>query len=145
MLHIFAEHTGTLGIDADQARDFEVVVTMLPQILPCAECQAHSRTYLQAHPFESTKNVKPAGTLGPYVRTWLLTFHNAVRTQNDQPIEITTLEQLHALYGGKPITKEQMGTLVANANYAMRTGLIKADIWRRWYILFNRLKVILGT
>jgi len=144
MLHIFAEHIGDHGIDADQARDFEVVVTMLPQILPCADCQAHSRTYLQAHPFEANKNAKVPGTLAPYVQTWLLTFHNAVRTQNDQPIEITTLAELHALYAGKTVTKEQLGTLSANANYGIRTGLLKTDVWKRWYIIFNRLKVISG-
>jgi len=142
IFHILAEHMGNQGIDADQARDFEVIVHMIPQILPCAECQAHSRTYIAANPFEAIKTAKVPGTLGLYVETWFLTFHNAVRLQNKQPIEITTVDQLRALYAGKTIEKNIFEIVSANANYGIRNGLIKLDVWRRWYILLNRLKVM---
>jgi hypothetical protein len=139
ILHILAAHIGHQGMDLDQARDIQVLVTMLPQIIPCSECQAHSRTYLAAHPFEPVKNV---ATLSIYVRTWLLTFHNAVRTQNGQPIDITTLEQLDELYKDETIQKCQLNTLVANVNYGIRNGILKAEPWKRWFTLLNRLKVM---
>ena len=139
ILHILAAHIGHLGIDLDQARDFQVLVSMLPQIIPCLECQAHSRIYLVAHPFEPVKHVT---TLSVYVRTWLLTFHNAVRTRNDQPLEITTLEQLDELYNTDTIQKCQINTLVANVNYGIRNGILKAEPWKRWFTLLNRLKVM---
>ena len=142
IFHILAAHVGKQGLDTDEARDFEIIINMIPQILPCATCQAHSRTYLQAHPFEANKAAKTPGALGPFCETWLLTFHNAVRTQNEQPIEITTLEQLRALYLDKIIEKKQLGILVANVSYGIRTALIKRDVWQRWYILLNRLKVM---
>jgi hypothetical protein len=142
IFHILASHVGKQGMDADEARDFEIIINMIPQILPCEICQAHSRTYIQAHPFEAVKAAKVPGALGPFCETWLLTFHNAVRTQNEQPIEITTLEQLRALYLDKTIEKKQLSILVANVNYGIRTALIKRDVWQRWYILLNRLKVM---
>jgi len=144
-LHVLAGHVGKHGIDADEARDFEVVIAMLPQVIPCAECQAHSKTYLSQNPFESIKNAKVNGTLGPYAETWLLAFHNAVRTQNSQPIEITTLEELRALYAGKVIERCQINTIVANVNYGIRNALIKVDAWKRWFTIFSRLKVISGS
>ena len=139
ILHILAAHIGHQGMDLDQARDIQVLVTMLPQIIPCSECQAHSKTYLIANPFEPVKNV---ATLSVYVRTWLLTFHNAVRTQNGQPIDITTLEQLDELYKDETIQKCQLNTLVANVNYGIRNGILKAEPWKRWFTLLNRLKVM---
>jgi len=139
ILHILAEHIGRQGIDADEARDFEIIVNTLPFVIPCSECQGHTRTYLQANPFEPLKNVKD---LASYVRLWLLTFHNAVRAQKGQPIEITTLEQLAALYASETIQKCQINTLVANVNFGIRNGLVKIDAWRRWFTLLNRLKVM---
>ena len=139
ILHILAAHIGHHGMDLDEARDIQILISMLPQILPCLECQAHSRIYLVANPFEPVKNV---GTLSVYVRTWLLTFHNAVRTQNDQSIDITTLEQLDALYKTDTIQKCQLTIIGANANYGFRNGIIKIAAWQRWYTLLNRLKVM---
>jgi short-subunit dehydrogenase len=95
--------------------------------------------YLVANPFEPVKNV---ATLSVYVRTWLLTFHNAVRTRNGQPIDITTLEQLDELYKTDTIQKCQINTLVANVNYGIRNGILKAEPWKRWFTLLNRLKVM---
>jgi Erv1 / Alr family len=144
-LHIIAEHVGKREIDIAEARDFEIVITMLPQVIPCAHCQAHAKTYLSQYPFEANKNAKVPGTLGPYAETWLLTFHNAVRTQNSQPIEVSTLEQLRALYKGRTIQKSQIDTIVANVNYGIRNALIKLDAWKRWYSIFSRLKIISGS
>jgi len=76
------------------------------------------------------------------VRTWLLNFHNAVRTQNGQNIEITTIEQLATIYGSQIIQKDKLLILTSNANYGIRSGLLKLDAWKRWYITFSRLKTI---
>ena len=139
ILHILAAHIGHQGMDLDQARDIQVLVTMLPQIIPCTECQGHSKTYLAANPFEPVKNVD---TLSVYVKTWLLTFHNAVRTQKGQPIEITTLEELDALYENETIQKCQLNSVAANVSYGIRNGFVKADAWKRWFTILNRLKVM---
>jgi hypothetical protein len=139
ILHILAFRIGHQGMDMDQARDIQVLVTMLPQIIPCTECQGHSKTYLAANPFEPVKNVD---TLSVYIKTWLLIFHNAVRTQKGQPIEITTLEELDALYANETIQKCQLNTIIANVSYGIRNGIVKVDAWKRWFTILNRLKVM---
>jgi hypothetical protein len=142
VLHILAAHIGGQEMDVDQARDFDVIISLLPQVLPCAACQAHSKAYIAANPFEAIKNTKVAGDLARYVQTWLLTFHNAVRTQNGQSIDITTLEQLTALYAAEKIQQCQLTVITMNALYGIRNRLIKNDTWKRWFTVLNRLKVI---
>jgi len=143
VLHIFAERMGTPSIDTDQARELTQLINLLPAIIPCKECQAHSRVYIATHPFQCITLTGEA--LNTYVRTWLLTFHNAVRSSKGQPIDITTLEQLAALYGPETIQSCQIQTIIANVSYGIRTGIVKQDNWKRWHIHFNRLKVLTGV
>ena len=145
LLHTLAERIGKSGapsLDTDQARDMDSVVTLLPLVLPCSECQAHCRAYLIAHPFTSIKYTGSA--LSVYVRTWLLDFHNAVRTANKQELEVTTLEALEALYSETlaPCHLESFG---ANVLYGIRNGLVKMDSWKRWISVYKRLKVLVGA
>jgi hypothetical protein len=142
VLHILAAHVGNQEMDIDQARDFDVIIGHLCQVLPCATCQAHCKTYIAANPFEAAKNAKVAGDLAKYVQTWLLNFHNAVRTQNGQSIDITTLEQLTDLYAAEKVQQCQLTIIVMNARYGIQQRLIKTDTWKRWYTVLNHLKVI---
>jgi hypothetical protein len=142
VLHILAEHIGTLSIDLDQARDFDILIGNLSQVLPCATCQAHCKAYIAANPFDAAKNAKVVGELAPYVKTWLMNFHNAVRTQNGQSIDITTLEQLTGLYAEEKVQQCQLTIIVMNARYGIQQRLIKTDTWKRWYTVLNHLKVI---
>ena len=145
LLHNLAERIAKSGapfLDTDQARDMDSVVTLLPLVIPCSECQAHCRAYLIAHPFTSIKYTGSA--LSVYVRTWLLDFHNAVRTANGQEIEVTTLEALQALYIETP-PPCHLETFGANVLYGIRNGLVKMDSWKRWIIAYKRLKVLVGA
>jgi len=145
LLHTLAERIGKSGaafLDTDQARDMDSVVTLLPLVIPCAECQAHCRAYLTAHPFTSIKYTGPA--LSVHVRTWLLDFHNAVRTANKQEIEITGIEALEALYH-EPPPPCHLETFGANVLYGIRNGLVKMDSWKRWIVVYKRLKVLVGA
>lgn len=146
VLHIFAERIGTSGtasIDTDQARDFTFIINLLPAIIPCKECQSHSRVYIATNPFQIQNLLGNA--LSTYVRTWLLTFHNTVRTNKGQTIEVTTLEQLATLYGSEKIQSCQIQTIISHVAYGIRNGFVKQDNWKRWYVHFNRLKVLLAA
>jgi Erv1 / Alr family len=146
VLHIFAERIGKSGVpsvDTDQARDFTFLINLLPAIIPCRECQAHSRTYLATHPFQIQSLLGNA--LSIHVRTWFLTFHNTVRESKGQSIDITTLEQLATLYSAEKIQTCQIQTIISNVAYGIRTGIVKQDNWKRWYVYFNRLKVLLAA
>jgi hypothetical protein len=145
LLHHLAERIGKSGVpllDTDQARDMDKVVTLLPFVIPCAECQAHCRAYLAAHPFTSINYTGSA--LSVYVRTWLLDFHNAVRTANKQELEVTTLEALEALYHETP-PPCHIEAFGSNVLYGIRNNLVKLDSWKRWIVAYKRLKVLAGA
>ena len=142
ILHTLGQHIGQGGIDIDQIREMEILLHQLPTILPCTDCAAHMRQYLVTYPFTCGKLLGPE--LASYVRQWLLTFHNAVRTRKAQPLEILTQEQLETLYATETIQTCQITTLMANVTYGIRTGIVKADAWKRWVIHFNRLRVLTG-
>jgi hypothetical protein len=130
-------------MDADQNRDISILVNLLSAILPCSTCQGHMRQYVAMNPFVVTGLI--GADLRTYCRTWLLNFHNAVRTSKGQPIEITTLEQLAGLYGTEKIQACQIQALSANVIYGIRMGLSKMDTWKRWNGIFQRLKVMVGA
>ena len=143
ILHSIAERIGISGMDADQSRDISILVNLLSAILPCSTCQGHMRQYIAMNPFVVTGLI--GADLRTYCRTWLLNFHNAVRTSKGQPIEITTLEQLAGLYGTEKIQDCQIQALSAHVIYGIRMGLSKMDTWKRWNGIFQRLKVMVGA
>ena len=143
ILHIIAERIGISGMDADQSRDIGVLVNLLPAILPCSTCQGHMRQYIAMNPFVVTGLV--GADLRTYCRTWLLKFHNAVRTSKSQIVDILTLEQLGTLYGTEKIQACQIQTVSSNVIYGIRMGLSKMDAWKRWNGIFQRLKVMVGA
>ena len=143
ILHIIAERIGNGGMDIDQARDIGTLIPLLPTILPCATCQTHMRNYLTLHPFVTSGLI--GIPLQTYIRTWLLDFHNTVRTSKGQPIEITTLEQLSVLYGTEKIQECQLKSFMSNVIYGVRHNLVKMDVWKRWNSIFQRLKVLTGA
>jgi hypothetical protein len=142
ILHTLGHRIGQGAADSDQARAMEVLIHQLPSILPCTDCASHMRQYLVTYPFNCGKLI--GSVLTKYVREWLLTFHNSVRIRKFQPLEITTQEQLESLYGAETLQTCQITTLMANVTYGIRTGIIKADAWKRWVIHFNRLRVLTG-
>ena len=146
ILHMIAERVGRSGtpsVDVDAAILFDLIVNQLPVIIPCDTCQSHARAYIAAHPFASSK-IKGSEAISLFVRTWLLDFHNTVRTQNGAPLIVTTLEELATLYGSEKIQQCQVNLFISNANYGVRNGLVKMDTLKRWIVNFNKLRVITG-
>jgi len=145
MLHCIAERIGlsaSASIDIDQARAMETVITLLPTILPCPECQAHCRLYIQTH----TPNWIPlrGETLRTTVRQWLLDFHNSVRARKEQPITVNTLDDLSREYAGCNIQSCQTTLLAANVAFMIRLSVVKMEAWKRWNVHFNRIRVLVG-
>jgi hypothetical protein len=144
ILHRIAGRVGTSEspvIDKDHAWHIEFLVNGLPNVLPCETCQAHCRAYLKTHPFSCSSLVGPP--LNDYVRSWLFQFHNAVRESKNQPIEITNVGSLAALYEG-PIPECDMNVFIAHVAYGVRTRLVKADNWKRWSAVLKRFKLMIG-
>ena len=146
ILHILANRcgrSGNLSLDLDEARAFEFIIGNLPLILPCEECSSHARIYIAGNPLRCSE--RKGGELAACIQTWLLNFHNAVRLRKHQAIEINTLEGLQAHYAGDAVDEGDMKVLTANVVFGVRTMLVKADNWKRWYTQFQKLRLVLGA
>ena len=146
-LHCIAERIGASGnkiIDTDQANYTETMLSMLPQVIPCTECQEHAGTYLAAHPIPSLKGLY--GTeLQQNVRTWLFEFHNAVRLSKQQPILISTVEECQAAYVNVTVPKCEYTAFIQSVAAAVRQGWVRIEHWRQWYSNSERIRIITGN
>jgi hypothetical protein len=146
-LHCLAEKIGTSGnkvIDTDQANYMETLITMLPLIIPCTECQGHAATYLESHPLPTLKGLYGAA-LTVTVRTWLFEFHNAVRAQKEQPVMVLTVEDCAALYVGCSVQKCEYTAFIQSVAAAVRQGWVRIDNWKKWYSNSERLRILSGN
>lgn len=146
-LHCLTENIGMSGstiVDTDQANYMEIIITMLPLIVPCNECQAHAASYLASHPLPQLKGLYNH-QLRDTVRLWLFEFHNTVRTQKEQPIIISTPEECASLYSGCTLARADYNSFVQSVAAAVRQGLVKMDHWRKWYSYSEKIRIITGN
>jgi len=146
-LHCLAEHIGTSGnsvMDTDQAHYMTTLLTLLPQILPCTDCQAHASTYLAANPLP-TLNGLYGSALTLAIRTWLFTFHQAVRASLSQPMVVASVEDCAALYAGCTVAKCEYTLFIQSVAAAVRLGWVRMEYWKKWYSNSERLRILTGN
>ena len=146
MMHTMAEKTGHASspiINGDHAAIFRWLVEQLPTILPCQECQAHARTYLLAHPPTWMKAV--GNDLRIQIRTWVFNFHTSVRSRIGQPTTVISPDDCIALYAHETINPAFITDLSHHITFAVRSGWVRIDSWKRWVTQFNRMKLMLNS
>jgi hypothetical protein len=146
-LHCLAEKMGTSGnsiVDTDQANYMETLLTMLPQVIPCTECQGHAAGYVAQHPVPSLKG-QYGEQLRNTVRGWLFMFHNAVRERKQQPILVNTIEECSAAYQNCSLAKCDYSNFIQSVAGAVRQGWVRIEHWRKWYSNSERLRIISGN
>jgi hypothetical protein len=146
-LHILTEHIGTSGntiIDTDQANYMETLLQMLPLIIPCQECQAHTAVYYQTNPVPTLKGLYK-DTLQSTVRQWLFQFHTAVRLNLQQPVIVQTVEECAALYQNTVVPKCEYSLFIQGVAAAVRRGWVRIDNWKKWYSNSERMRIISGN
>ena len=146
-LHCLAEKMGTSGnsiVDTDQANYMETLLSMLPQVIPCTECQGHAAGYVTQHPVPSLKGLY-GEQLRNTVRAWLYTFHNAVRERKQQPILLNTVEECSATYQNCFLAKCDYSSFIQSVAAAVRQGWVRIEHWRKWYSNSERLRIISGN
>lgn len=145
VLHILASRMGSdVEItDADAANGMYFVVNQLPDVLPCADCAKHARTYIYEHKFN------PRGlfgsTLRTYVEDWLLHFHNSVRVRKGQPILLRNVEEYHAVWSPQRMIKCDYDGLTLYFNYGKMYKIIDIPKFKVWNNQFQRLRLLLGV
>jgi len=146
-LHCLAEKIGTTGnkiLDTDQANYMETLITMLPIVIPCLECQGHTATYIAANPLPTLRGLY-GDTLRVTVRTWLFLFHNAVRQQKGQPILIDTADICATTYANCSLPKCEYTSFIQSVAASVRKGWVKIENWRKWYSNSEKLRIIAGN
>ena len=146
-LHCLTEKCGFSNnkvMDADHANCMEILLSMLPLILPCTECQAHSAAYLGTHPLPPLKELR-GEVLRTTIRTWLFTFHNLVRSSKGQTILVETEEQCASQYANCFVPKCEYSFFVQSVAYAVRQGWVRVDQWRKWYSTSEKARLLLGN
>jgi hypothetical protein len=146
-LHVLAERLGTSGspiVDTDQATYMESILSTLPLILPCMDCQAHATSYLSQHPLPALKGLYQ-DHLRQTVRIWLFTFHQAVRAQKEQPPLLSTSEECAHLYQGGVLSKADYNRFVQTVVSAVRQGWVRMDHWRKWFSHSEKLRILSGN
>jgi len=146
-LHCLAEKIGQSGnriVDTDQANYMETLLTMLPLVLPCKDCQAHAAAYIAAHPVPTLRGLY-ATDLQAAVRQWLFEFHNRVREDNHQSILIATVADCQAHYAQCIISKADYQFIIQSVTAAIRQGWVRIDHWRKWYSNSERLRILTGN
>ena len=145
VLHIMTSRLGSDNevTDADAANGMFFVVNQLPDVLPCADCARHARTYLSEYKFN------PRGlygdTLRLYVEDWMLQFHNSVRTRKGQPILVNNVKEYHTLWRPQSMIKCDYDALTLYFNYGKMYKIVDLARFTRWNNQFQRLRLLLGV
>ena len=145
-LHCLAEKLGATNnkiIDTDQAQYTETLITMLPLILPCQECQAHCAAYIAANPLPVLRGLY-GSALQTTVRTWLFQFHNYVRVTKDTQIIVATVEDCATLYTGCVLPRCEYTSFIQSVAAGVRKGWVKMPDWKKWYSNSERLRILAG-
>ncbi len=144
-LHITAERIGCSTnpiLEADSANSIQILITGLPDIIPCPDCQGHARIYIASNKFV-TKDLKGC-ELQTYVRNYLYRFHSAVRAQKGQPVIVDSPDACATLYGTMMITAEDDKNITDYFRYALLYRIINSTKYMRWWDIFRRLRLSLG-
>lgn len=139
-LHIAAEKSYSTSWHVDDiivSSLWNRIIQKLPYVLPCPDCQAHARTYLADHPFDTTN--KRGKDLQIYVREYLFAFHTDVRIRKGQPILVSTLEECQQLYESQEYTQFNTDTLMVYFRIAMKYQVVQPMIFNMWKPSYDRL------
>jgi hypothetical protein len=145
LLHITAEQVGRSGnpiLERDSANAIQLLITGLPDVLPCTECQNHARQYLHDNKFLAKDLTGTA--LQTYVRSYLFTFHNDVRIRKGQPILLNTPESCKTYYESQGISADDDKHMADYFRHALLYRLVNSTKYMRWLDTFRRLRLMLG-
>lgn len=144
-LHCMAEKVGRTTakpIYQDQAFIFNWLIEFLPAILPCKVCQEHATDYIRLNPLRLWDSMR-GDEIRYMIQLWLINFHNTVRERNGLPIIINDPDACAQLYAGCTINPNFINDMSRYVTYAIQQGWVRMDIWKRWIVQFNKLKLII--
>lgn len=143
LLHLLASKLGSSDalLNTDMANTIHIIVTKLPTILPCSDCQAHARTYLLENKFDPRNR----SDMRNYTQNYLFQFHNTVRTMLGKPLIFTTLAEVSIYYASQSFTKEETTNLGEYLSSGVQYRIVNREALSMWNTQVSRLRSLVGA
>jgi hypothetical protein len=150
LLHGLAEFAGSLNsgvsntievLQADERREWFLVLTVLQEVLPCEVCKEHYGRWIAKHKPILVKEL-PYAHLNTWVRTFLWRLHNEINTENDK--NTFSYASLTDTYKGTEITKawKQLEPVILRA---IKLNGLTLFPWKKWLGHVRMLQGIYGV
>lgn len=144
ILHSLAEKAGKVVsplFEADERRAWVGLLQATGLMLPCDNCRAHYKEWLQAHPVTSIQSI-PYNQLKGWITLWLWTFHNAVNARLGHTAGPAYTE-LPALYGSVNIGMQfKLFELIEKR--AIQQSGVSLSNWMAWVKQYRTLMGVYG-
>ncbi len=145
ILHVAAERAGQnalVPIRLDEVRELELLVRSFPAALPCAQCQVHSRQYIQAHKLDWS------GLTGPdardKIRRWFYDFHDHVNRNKSTPTESIPYEEVETRYTAIKNVKDYYDIVIKELQNAINFNIVKHDAALKFRRHLGALRSFIG-
>lgn len=124
---------------ADEVREWQRLLKLTGEMLPCDKCRAHYTTYLGTNPLTQFAE-GPYSQLKTTVKTWLWRLHNEINVDNGKPV--FAYEDLESTYSAVNLQDQfwRLEPIVKKAIQIQGLGLMK---WLAWVKSFKMLRAIL--
>lgn len=138
LLHGLAERAGSApmpGLQGDEIRAWQGLLTHLPKTLPCEDCRGHMKQYISENPIEVPEVFSELKT---YVKRWLFNLHDNVDIRLGKATFL--YDDLTAEYGAVPLRNQYEVTQVL-IKRAVQGSAVSLFSWNNWS---KYVKILLG-
>lgn len=143
-LHTIANKLGKSGnreLDIKQGYLIRTILVQLPSILPCQQCANHAKEYMKQYRIPELDTYRGAD-LNKACQSYLLKFHNTVRTRLGQNIIIPTFIDCDTFYKTQNMTPEKISSMNAYGLYGVNQQWINIDVWKTFMSNMDELRIL---
>ena len=135
LLHSLSEKVGTSRSLSEEVREWNRLLTMTADILPCDICKKHYKEVLKEKPVAGILKMEK-DVARVFIKTWLWTLHNEINVENGKP-ELP-YDELSTLYDNVDIrdTLWRLEPVMKVASVKRGAGYIA---WLKWNVSFKML------
>jgi hypothetical protein len=135
ILHALAEKLGSSKNLIDEEREWNRLLMMTGDILPCPICKKHYKEVLTTNPIAPILKMN-ATDANTFLRTWLWTLHNEINVANGKP-ELPFAD-LPTLYGDVDI-RDTFWRIDPVMKLAISRNALGYISWQKWIATYKML------
>lgn len=135
ILHSLAEKAGSSKSLQEEEREWNRLLMLTADILPCPVCKKHYKEVFHAFPIAPVLKMSAANA-NIFLRTWLWTLHNEVNVGNGKPD--LPFADLSTLYGSTDI-RDTYWRLDPVMKLAIEKSGVGYISWQKWTASYKML------